>query len=79
MEALIATRRREPKDDFLSRLIEATDGEEGALDDSELRALATQLIVAGNETTRFSSAPWRCDSLRSPDWRSACETTLIRG
>src|SRR5579872_3688459 len=48
--AMIAQRRREPKDDLISNLIAAQiDGEH--LDELELVGFCTLLLVAGNETT----------------------------
>jgi pimeloyl-[acyl-carrier protein] synthase len=50
--ALIAERRRQPKDDLLTQLIEAEADDGHTLSDSELTANATFLFGAGHETTQ---------------------------
>ncbi|MEV0642201.1 cytochrome P450 [Streptomyces sp. NPDC050619] len=52
LEQMIVDRRREPRDDLLSRLMEASDAEDPQLSDDELRSVVSQLVIAGNETTR---------------------------
>ena len=47
---LVATRRRNPKDDLISALIAAEDGGE-RLSENELIAMLVLLIIAGHETT----------------------------
>ena len=49
LEALLASRRRDPGDDLLSRLL--TTGGADRLDDEELFWLVQLLVIAGNETT----------------------------
>lgn len=46
----IASRRREPVDDFLGRLVEFRD-EAGGLTDPEIVNMASQILVGGNEST----------------------------
>lgn len=70
---LVAERRRDPRDDLVSRLCTAeVDGT--GLDDGELMMFYGQLLVAGNETTRnlvsgalvaFSQHPDQWAALRS--------------
>jgi cytochrome P450 len=56
MRALIAERRREPKDDLISALIAAED-ERGALSEPELSsAISTIYTAAGTTTERFISS-----------------------
>src|SRR5574338_134098 len=50
LRELLAERRREPRGDLLTALSEAEDGGE-SLSEGELVALASLLLVAGNETT----------------------------
>ena len=50
--ALIAERRREPRDDLLTQLIEAEAEDGHTLSDGELTANATFLFGAGHETTQ---------------------------
>ena len=47
----IATRRGEPRDDYVSDLITA-DGDGRPLTDEEVYMVVNQLLIAGNETTR---------------------------
>jgi cytochrome P450 len=49
--ALVTERRREPRDDVVSALVAAADGEQIALDDHDLVTLALELVIAGNDTT----------------------------
>jgi cytochrome P450 len=51
VDALIAKRRREPGDDFVTRLVLARDKDD-KLDDEELRDMLVLLIQGGIETTR---------------------------
>jgi cytochrome P450 len=50
MQTLVAERRRQPGDDFLSGLIHVEEGGD-RLDESELFSMLSLLIVAGHETT----------------------------
>ncbi|WP_169524023.1 cytochrome P450 [Amycolatopsis balhimycina] len=51
MAALVATKRSHPTEDFLSVLVHARDEDGDRLTESELIDLATQLLLAGHETT----------------------------
>lgn len=48
---LIEARRREPRDDVISALVEAADADRVDLDDDELVILSLELALAGNDTT----------------------------
>jgi len=50
IDEIAAERRENPKDDLISVLVSAQDGEE-ALSDGEVRSFVFLLLVAGNETT----------------------------
>ncbi|MEE3922640.1 cytochrome P450 [Micromonospora sp. BRA006-A] len=50
-DAMIAQRRRDPRDDLVSALVQVRDAEDGSLDDAELRTLLFTLWSAGFETT----------------------------
>ncbi len=68
----IEERRREPKDDILSDLVNARLEEEGnadgrPLDGSELLSIIQQLLVAGNETTTNAFAAGMVLLLDNPD------------
>jgi cytochrome P450 len=69
---LLAERRREPQDDFLSVLAETTDSED-ALTDEEIVATAILLFAAGFETTTNLIGNGLLALLRAPDqfdrWR----------
>jgi cytochrome P450 len=51
MREVIAARRREPTDDFLSQLVTATDGEGQGLSDDEVVTMGILLLNAGHEAT----------------------------
>ena len=69
---LLAARRRDPQDDFLSVLAEATDSAD-ALTDEEIVATAILLFAAGFETTTNLIGNGLLALLRAPDqldrWR----------
>jgi cytochrome P450 len=50
LKPVIRARRREPRDDLVSLLVQEQDGEVG-LDDREVIQFALLLLIAGNETT----------------------------
>lgn len=50
LEPIFAARRREPRDDLISGLVAAREGND-ALSDAELLSLCTILLAAGHETT----------------------------
>ena len=47
---MLAQRRAEPRDDLMTAMLQAEDGE-SLLEDGDLQALCTLLLVAGHETT----------------------------
>jgi cholest-4-en-3-one 26-monooxygenase len=51
-QELAAERRQEPKDDIVTKLITAVDGDDDKLDDHEFDLFILTLAVAGSETTR---------------------------
>jgi cytochrome P450 len=67
---LLAAKRAAPRDDLLSGLIEACDGEQ-RLDEQELVATTFLLIVAGHETTVNLIASGTVALLRHPDQLAA--------
>jgi cytochrome P450 len=67
LDAMIAERRRNPQSDFISKLVEAREEDGAALTDQEVRGLVAQLIVAGNETTRYLIATMVLRLLQNPD------------
>ena len=52
VEELIATRRAEPRDDFITDYLRTVD-EDGGLSDAETLMQIVSLILAGSDTTRF--------------------------
>jgi cytochrome P450 len=52
LEQMIDERRRDPRGDLVGTLIGASDAEEPQLSNDELRSVISQLVIAGNETTR---------------------------
>ncbi|MDR6974289.1 cytochrome P450 [Streptomyces sp. 3330] len=51
LSGLLKTKRRDPADDLLSRLIAVRDEDSGRLSEAELLGTAVILVVAGHETT----------------------------
>ena len=51
-QELAIQRRQEPRDDIITRLISAVDGDDDKLDDHEFDLFVLTLAVAGSETTR---------------------------
>lgn len=68
--ALVAERRREPRDDLVSGLVTAHD-ERDALSDEELLALFRLLLVAGHETTTNLIGSAIARGLARPEVRDA--------
>lgn len=52
LDEMIAARRAQATDDLTSMLIHAKDGDTEALNNFEIRSVISQLMLAGNETTR---------------------------
>jgi cytochrome P450 len=68
----IAARRREPRDDLLSAMIQAQE-ERDALSDAELLATSNLLLLAGHETTTNLIGNGTLALLRDSDeWRRLC-------
>jgi cytochrome P450 len=68
----IAARRREPRDDLISAMIEAQEERE-ALTDAELLATSNLLLLAGHETTTNLIGNGTLALLREPDqWQRLC-------
>src|SRR5205814_9382608 len=68
----IAARRLAPGDDLLSLMIAARDGED-RLSESELMAMATTLIIGGQETVWYLTTNAIATLLRHPDqWQALC-------
>jgi len=74
----IAARRRDPRDDLISAMIQAQE-ERDALSDAELLATSNLLLLAGHETTTNLIGNGTLALLREPDeWRRLCnEPTLL--
>lgn len=51
MRETVAARRREPRDDLLSQVIQATDGEGRCMTDDEITTMGILLLNAGHEAT----------------------------
>jgi pimeloyl-[acyl-carrier protein] synthase len=66
LRRVIAERRREPRDDLISALVEAQE-EGGALADGELLSLSFLLLLAGHETTTNLIGNGTLALLRNPD------------
>ena len=69
IDEIAAERRENPKDDLISVLVSAQDGEE-ALSDGEVRSFVFLLLVAGNETTTNLIGNAVSALLRHPDQHS---------
>jgi len=69
----IAERRRAPREDLISAMIEAQE-ERDALSDAELLATSNLLLLAGHETTTNLIGNGMLALLREPDeWRRLCD------
>jgi cytochrome P450 len=53
LSEIIEERKRVPKDDLISALVQNADDEEGVLVEEEARFFAELLLIAGNETTTY--------------------------
>jgi cytochrome P450 len=70
-DALIAERRRHPRADLLSALIQAKMEDERPLDDVELNTLLQQVLFAGQETTTNVLSSTLHSLLREPElWQT---------
>ena len=66
MKERIEDRRRSPRDDLLSDLVNAQVDSERPLDDAELMSIIQQIMVAGNETTTSLLAGGMVQLIRNP-------------
>ncbi|MEU7146388.1 cytochrome P450 [Nocardia sp. NPDC046473] len=64
--SLIAARRREPGDDLISALLQATNGDD-AFTDEEVKMHAVTIFIAGYETTSCQIVNSVCALLKHPD------------
>ncbi|HEX5753495.1 MAG TPA: cytochrome P450 [Archangium sp.] len=79
LEAVVEQRRREPRNDLISALIEASEAEGGFLSTLDIMAFTRLLLVAGNETTTNLIGNGMVALLRHPsEWeRLAADGSLI--
>ncbi len=79
LEATLALRHQEPRDDLISALVEASASEGGFLSTLDLMGFVRLLLVAGNETTTNLIGNGLVALLRHPDaWeRLAADASLI--
>jgi cytochrome P450 len=73
-DAAIADRRRNPRDDFVTALVNASDPEDGRLSDEELRDGMVLLVFGGFDTTRNQLGLAMQTFLQHPDqWKLLAE------
>ena len=79
LEAAVERRRREPRNDLISALIEASEAEGGFLSTLDIMAFTRLLLVAGNETTTNLLGNGMVALLRTPsEWeRLAADPSLM--
>jgi cytochrome P450 len=79
LEAAVERRRREPRQDLISALIEASEAEGGFLSTLDIIAFTRLLLVAGNETTTNLIGNGMVALLRHPsEWeRLAADPSLM--
>ncbi|MFY0522620.1 cytochrome P450 [Archangium gephyra] len=79
LEAAVERRRREPRQDLISALIEASEAEGGFLSTLDIIAFTRLLLVAGNETTTNLIGNGLVALLRNPsEWeRLAADPSLM--
>lgn len=77
-EELVASRAREPREDFTSDLVTARGGDLAALTPSEVTAIIFTLLVAGHETTTnlLGNAFFRLLTARQ-QWESLCRDSSL--
>ncbi len=72
VEELLADRRRQPREDFLTSYAQATAAA-GDLDENEIRVQMAGVILAGSDTTRTGTAVILSQLLQHPDqWALVC-------
>ncbi|KFA88079.1 cytochrome P450 [Archangium violaceum] len=79
LEAVVERRRREPRQDLISALLEASESEGGFLSTLDIMAFTRLLLVAGNETTTNLIGNGMVALLRHPsEWeRLAADPSLL--
>jgi cytochrome P450 len=79
-DALIADRRADPRDDFVTTLVNASRPEDGRLSDTELRDAMVLLIFGGFDTTRNQLGLAMQTFMSHPDqWRLLAERPELGG
>jgi cytochrome P450 len=79
-DALIADRRANPRDDFVTALVNASRPEDGRLSDTELRDAMVLLIFGGFDTTRNQLGLAMQTFMTHPDqWRLLAERPELGG
>ena len=79
-DALIADRRANPADDFVTALVNASRPEDGRLSDTELRDAMVLLIFGGFDTTRNQLGLAMQTFMANPDqWRLLAERPELGG
>lgn len=80
LDSLIAQRRRAPREDLVSRLIEAEE-EGGHLDAAEMKSFLVNILAAGTETTTHLMSVGLLTLLRHPDelTRLRADPSLLSG
>ena len=80
MKERIEDRRRAPREDLLSNLVNARVEDERPLDDAELMSILQQIMVAGNETTTSLLTGGMVQLIRNPDEQAKvrADPSLIR-
>ncbi len=70
-QGIAAERRTEPKDDIITKLITAVDGDDDKLDDHEFDLFILTLAVAGSETTRNAMSHGLLALMNNPEQMQA--------
>ena len=69
--ALVEDRKRAPRDDYPSRLLELRGEDDSVLTDNEIKSLVFGLLLAGHETTTNAAGNLILELLRQPDqWQA---------
>jgi cytochrome P450 len=77
VDALLADRRRAPRDDFLSDYVREADTA-GQMDETEILMQIVSLIIAGSDTTRAGLTALLSLLLQHPDqWRAVCDDPAL--
>ena len=79
-DALIADRRANPRDDFVTALVNASRPEDGRMSDTELRDAMVLLIFGGFDTTRNQLGLAMQSFMAHPDqWRLLADRPDLGG